>query len=123
MGSKTSKKGHKSSGNDKPRNSNRNSRRRAYELRSRKKNRAFLQEYLKTHHCVDCGEADLIVLEFDHVRGVKKACVRQMARDCAMESLVREVRKCEVRCSNCHKRRHYLLRNPEYISEALLQAV
>ena len=110
MGSKARNESRKSAGASAPRSSG-SSHRREYELRSRKRNRDFLQEYLKTHPCVDCGEEDLIVLEFDHVRGRKSACVKQLARDCSMETLVKEVRKCEVRCSNCHKRRHYLLRH------------
>jgi len=82
--------------------------RRRHDIRVRDRNKAFLAEYLRTHPCVDCGEPDIVVLEFDHIRGHKTGCVKQMARDCSMDTLVREVRKCEVRCSNCHKRRHYL---------------
>src|SRR5690242_11356440 len=41
----------------------------------RKKQRVICKKlvltHLKEHGCVDCGEKDPIVLEFDHVRGIK----------------------------------------------------
>jgi len=67
----------------------------------------FLYEYLLTHHCVDCDESDPIVLEFDHVNGKKDQCVSSLV--CSGYSLTRieaEVAKCEVRCRNCHIKRH-----------------
>ena len=55
--------------------------------------------------CVDCGQRDLLVLEFDHV-GPKRAAVSALARQgCSVETLNREIRQCVVRCANCHRRR------------------
>lgn len=61
--------------------------------------------YLVTHHCVDCGESDPIVLQFDHVRGTKSCNVSSMIYDMAIAEIMKEIEKCDVRCANCHMRR------------------
>lgn len=67
---------------------------------------AWLVTYFQTHPCVDCGETDFIVLEFDHRDGVKKeGDVSRLMRNGNLESIKAEVDKCDVRCANCHKRR------------------
>lgn len=64
-----------------------------------------LYDYLEHHPCVDCGENDPVVLEFDHVRGVKSYNVTSLGwRLCSWDTLMREIAKCEVRCANCHRR-------------------
>ena len=70
--------------------------------------RAYITEYLSTHPCVDCGESDLLVLEFDHVRGNKKSTVMMLVRaGYSVDVIQREISKCVVRCANCHKRKTY----------------
>ena len=65
-----------------------------------------VNEYLLNHPCVDCGEGDLLVLEFDHVRGIKRANVKTLARQTvSIKSIDAEIAKCEVRCANCHRRK------------------
>src|SRR5213594_4719020 len=48
---------------------------RANHDRAVRENRARVLEYLWTHSCVDCGESDPIILEFDHVTGKKRESI------------------------------------------------
>jgi hypothetical protein len=78
---------------------NRRSKERRAELKG------YVTAYLLEHPCVDCGEPDPIVLEFDHVRGEKLYNVGDIPRQaCGMATLLAEIAKCEVRCANCHRR-------------------
>lgn len=64
-----------------------------------------IREYLQDYPCVDCGESDPTVLDFDHLRD-KRADVSSLVHGAASWDLVlAEVAKCEVRCANCHRRR------------------
>ena len=66
----------------------------------------YTWNYLATHPRVDCGESDPIVLDFDHVRGKKVAAISTMiGRGFQLERIKEEIEKCEVRCSNCHRRK------------------
>ncbi len=69
----------------------------------------FLRAHLEAHPCVDCGETDLIVLEFDHQPGFEKLFnIGEATRDVrSMRAVKAEVAKCEVRCANCHRRKTY----------------
>jgi len=51
-----------------------------------------------SHGCVDCGNRDIRVLEFDHVRGTKVRGVGAMVtRGAGFEAVIQEMDKCEVR--------------------------
>lgn len=68
-------------------------------------NRALVQEYLLSHPCVDCGETDPIVLEFDHVRDTKLGDLSLLVSSGRPRRIIEaEIAKCEVRCANCHRR-------------------
>lgn len=67
-------------------------------------NRKWILEYLKSHPCVDCGETDPIVLEFDH-REDKSGNLAVMTTRNSIPVLELEVAKCDVRCANCHRRK------------------
>jgi hypothetical protein len=64
----------------------------------------YLIEFFETHPCIDCGETDPIVLEFDHLRDKLFAIGPHLARR-KWQSILNEMEKCEVVCANCHRRR------------------
>lgn len=64
----------------------------------------WVRQYLVQHPCVDCCEKDLVVLEFDHVRGRKSRDVMGLLNG-SLERLEAEIAKCDVVCANCHTRR------------------
>jgi hypothetical protein len=82
-----------------------NKRRLESQRRYRIRNREYIIEYLRTHACVDCGESDPVVLDFDHI-GHKETEVSNVSR-CAfsLSRLKLEISHCEVRCARCHRRR------------------
>lgn len=69
--------------------------------------RAFRAEYLRTHPCVDCGESDPVVLDFDHLRDKEFNISEAVKLGVSVERLKVEIEKCAVRCANCHRRITY----------------
>ena len=68
------------------------------------RNRARMYEYLIERGCVDCGNKNPVVLEFDHVRGRKQREVSVMVGlGLSWSRIMHEVAKCEIRCANCHR--------------------
>ncbi|MBB4986514.1 hypothetical protein GGE06_007482 [Streptomyces sp. SFB5A] len=69
--------------------------------------RKELLTYLAEHPCVDCGELDFRVLQFDHREPTQKArTISDMVRRAtAWNTVLLEIEKCDVRCANCHVKR------------------
>lgn len=74
-------------------------------LKDDKAERVF--NYLREHPCVDCGESDPVVLEFDHRDlATKRLAIAQMIeRRYSWQAIIVEIGKCDVRCANCHRRK------------------
>ncbi len=74
------------------------------DLRDAKRRLVF--EYLEKHPCVDCGESDPIVLQFDHITGIKVDSIASMvSKSRPIELIFEEIAKCAIRCANCHRRK------------------
>lgn len=76
-------------------------------LKLKRKCNQYIGNYLLSHNCVDCGEKDIIVLEFDHKeRKYKKNDISRLSNGRnRFQSLIDEINQCEVRCANCHRRK------------------
>ena len=77
-----------------------------FKIEARQKSKEYVYEFLLKNPCIDCGEGDPIVLEFDHVRGKKRGNIPYLINmGCCIETVKKEIDKCEVRCANCHRRK------------------
>ena len=67
--------------------------------------REWLFCYLREHPCIDCGNRDIRVLEFDHRDGtLKTESISVLASEgYGLPRVIAEVAKCDVRCANCHR--------------------
>jgi hypothetical protein len=75
-------------------------------VKDRRRNiRQYMLDYLKTHPCVDCGEQDPIVLEFDHLGDKKINLSDIVSAGLCLDKVKEEIAKCDVRCANCHRRK------------------
>ena len=73
------------------------------------KQKQILSKYifnkLSQSHCYDCGEKDILVLEFDHISDKKLGISEMYKNSYSLKSLEKELKRCVVRCANCHRRK------------------
>ena len=59
-------------------------------------------DLLKFDPCIDCGNSFLpCAMDFDHVKGKTDNIGRMMCR--SFKNIVKELKKCELVCANCHR--------------------
>lgn len=71
--------------------------------------KADFKAFKKSLKCNRCGENHPATLQFHHSDpSMKDGSLARMSRSgLSMEGIMREVRKCEVLCANCHAIEHY----------------
>jgi len=67
--------------------------------------RCIVLDHLRANPCTDCGETDVRVLEFDHIEPRIEYVSRRLRNLARPDVLRAEIRRCEVVCANCHRRR------------------
>jgi hypothetical protein len=69
-------------------------------------NEALRTDYLLSHPCKDCGNPDIRILDMDHIVKNKLFCISQGICQ-TPERFKQEMAKCESRCRNCHRIKHW----------------
>lgn len=77
---------------------------------NRRSKRKFIIDLLKKSKCIDCGNADWRVLEFDHLNRATKKFNIAGSTEFSIETIKKEIDKCEIVCANCHRIRTILQR-------------
>lgn len=68
----------------------------------------WFKNYKKTLFCKKCGENHPATIEFHHKFKNKDRNVSIMVNDgCSKNNVLNEIKKCEVLCSNCHRKLHW----------------
>lgn len=67
--------------------------------------RQRLYDFFYQAQCVDCGESDPIVLQFDHREDKINGVSRMVSDGCSWDLIKEEIKKCDVVCANCHMKR------------------
>lgn len=78
---------------------------------NQKERNSLLVEEYKKKGCQKCGEKRLYVLDCHHkLENEKFDDISKMIKSSGVEQLNRELQKCVVLCSNCHREFHFLER-------------
>lgn len=71
----------------------------------RLESRLHIWEFLSSHPCVECGETDPVVLQFDHQHHKEFDISYGVSKGYGLETIKLEIAKCQIRCANCHMRK------------------
>jgi hypothetical protein len=84
-----------------------------YVKKAYRKKYKYIREIKQALGCVDCGNNDFRVLDFDHVISGKLYNISEMPQRYGIDKIKEEIKKCEVVCANCHRIRTHNRRNNE----------
>ncbi len=79
----------------------------------RKRNAEYVKNIKETASCVECGESHPAVLDFHHVDAVEKDFEISRIGSNSLDSLIAELEKCIILCSNCHRKLHWNMKTPK----------
>jgi hypothetical protein len=72
---------------------------------SRRRLATQVYEYLEKNPCVDCGQSNPVLLDFDQRSDKFKSISEMIKSRYSWNKIKEEISKCDVRCANCHRLR------------------
>jgi len=87
-------------------NSSYKKRKQELQIKRRRKIKSIIHRYKRIKGCL-CGERDPICLEFHHLENKDIEIANAIKNAWSLKRIKGEIKKCEVLCSNCHKKLHF----------------
>ena len=72
--------------------------------------KAYLLDFKKKHPCERCLESDPCCLDFHHIDEKTKRDAMNNLLQSSMKAVLEEIKKCQILCSNCHRKHHHYAR-------------
>lgn len=74
------------------------------------RNKESIRQYKSSNPCIDCGNYfEHFIMEFDHREGeVVRFRIGKGSLGINSPAVVSELKKCDLVCANCHKRRTHI---------------
>jgi transcription elongation factor Elf1 len=70
--------------------------------------RKWFWEYKSKLKCLKCGEGHVATIDFHHSVGDKEQSISELvANGYSIKRIEKELKKCRVLCSNCHRKAHF----------------
>lgn len=94
-------------------NSYKSSKYRIYRRRCKLNRYRMIYLWLAKHPCIDCGETNPAILEFDHRDPSQKSFTigQHLGATTPMHKIWVEIAKCDIRCVGCHRKKTITARN------------
>jgi hypothetical protein len=72
-----------------------------------------LKKYKRDLKCKNCNESHISTLDFHHRDSKEKdfSISEMIRKGYSWERILKEIEKCDVLCSNCHRKLHYIENN------------
>jgi hypothetical protein len=77
----------------------------------RERNRDYVRNIKESNPCTDCKEQyHYSQMDFDHLDNKQHSIARLANSEASIKTIKREIEKCELVCSNCHRLRTWIRR-------------
>ena len=70
--------------------------------------RKWFKDLKNKSACEICGESHPSCLEFHHLKKKDNIISKMVASGYAIDTIQKEMAKCQIVCANCHRKIHYL---------------